>query len=116
MSSTTNATAETTVPQLPHHKVKVKIKPGQRSCNEKNEKGKLCAGHLKRWFYTADVREQACGDVERALGPDAVLYRCEHCKTLYFPHPDEPHGINVAGAGRLSVFGLTVPSKDNKDK
>ena len=39
--------------QLPKHKVKYK-KPLQRACNEANEKGKLCGGHLKRWFYTAD--------------------------------------------------------------
>ena len=116
MSSTANTTAEPAVPQLPHHKVKVKIKPGQRACSEKNEKGKLCAGHLKRWFYAVDALERACGDVETTFGPDAVLYRCEHCKTLYLPHHEEPRGINVAGTGQLSVFGLTVPSKESKDK
>ena len=30
-------------------KVKTR-KPKQGACDEKNEKGKLCAGHLKRWF------------------------------------------------------------------
>jgi hypothetical protein len=55
--------------QLPHHKVKIK-KAGQRACNEKNEKGKFCGGHLKRWFYTTDVIEQACGDAEKAWGPE----------------------------------------------
>ena len=58
-----------TVPQLPNHKVKVKMNL-QRSCNEKDEKGKLCAGHLKRWFYTSDILEQECGDVEKAYGRD----------------------------------------------
>ncbi len=54
-----------------------------RACNEKNDKGKLCAGHLKRWFgYGPEV-------VER-FGKDAEIYRCEHCKTLYLPNPDEP--------------------------
>ena len=99
------------VPQLPNHKVKIK-KPGQRSCNEKNAKGKLCGGHLKRWYYAADVLEQACGDVEKAYGPDAEIYRCEHCKTLYLPNPEEPHGLNVAGRGQISVFGLTIPGKN----
>ncbi len=101
------------VQQLPHHKVKVK-KPLQRSCNEKDEKGKLCAGHLKRWFYTADVLERACGDVERAYGNDAELYRCEHCKTIYLPNPQDPRGTNVAGRGMVSTFGLTVPPKESK--
>ena len=44
------APSQEAVPQLPHHKVKIK-KPLQRSCNEKDAKGKLCGGHLKRWFY-----------------------------------------------------------------
>ena len=96
--------------QLPHHKVKIK-KAGQRACNEKNEKGKFCGGHLKRWFYTADVIEQACGDAEKAWGPDAEVYRCEHCETLYLPHPGEAV-VNVAGQGQISVFGLTLPPKE----
>jgi len=97
--------------QLPHHKVKIK-KAGQRACNEKNEKGKFCGGHLKRWFYTADVVEQTCGDAEKAWGPDAEVYRCEHCKTLYWPHPEEA-AVNVAGQGQISVFGLTLPPKES---
>jgi hypothetical protein len=95
--------------QLPHHKVKIK-KAGQRACNEKNDKGKFCGGHLKRWFYTTDVVEQACGDAEKAWGPNAEVYRCEHCKTLYLPAPADAK-INVAGPGIVSVFGLTLPPK-----
>jgi len=99
-----------TPPQLPQHKVKIK-KAGQRACNEKNEKGKFCGGHLKRWFYTTDVIEQACGDAEKAWGPDAEVYRCEHCQTLYLPNPAEAK-VNVAGQGMISVFGLTLPPKE----
>lgn len=106
--ATTDAAAS--VAQLPHHKVKIK-KPGQRSCNEKNEKGKFCGGHLKRWFYTDDVVEQECGDAEKAWGPDAEVYRCEHCKTLYLPNPEDA-ALNVAGKGRTSIFGLTIPGKE----
>src|SRR5712675_1047734 len=94
-----------TVAQLPHHKVKIK-KAGQRACNEKNEKGKFCGGHLKRWSYSTDVIEQACGDAEKAWGRNAEVYRCEHCKTLYLPNPSEAV-VNVAGQGQISVFGLT---------
>ncbi len=97
------------VPQLPHHRVKIK-KPLQRSCNEKDDKGKICGGHLKRWFYSADSVEQACGDMEQAYGKDAEVYRCEYCKTLYLPSPEDPKQ-NVAGRGRVSVFGLTVTEK-----
>ncbi len=104
---------EPTLTQLPNHKVKIK-KPLQRSCNEKDEKGKICAGHLKRWFYTADVKEQACGDVEKTYGRNAEVYRCEFCKTLYLPNPEDPRGLNVAGQGQISVFGLTIPPKETK--
>ena len=109
-TSEVTASGSQNVPQLPNHKVKVK-KAGQRACNEKNEKGKFCGGHLKRWFYTTDVLEQACGDAEKAWGRDAEVYRCEHCKTLYLPNPGEAK-VNVAGQGMISVFGLTLPPKE----
>lgn len=52
-----------------------------RACNEKNEKGQLCCGHLKRWFtYGSEIR-QKFGD---------EVYRCERCKTIYLPNPDDP--------------------------
>jgi len=101
------------VQQLPKHKVKMK-KAGQRACNEKDEKGKICGGHLKRWFYTADVLERECGDIEKAWGADREVYRCEICRTLYLPNPGDWQGKNVAGEGQLSVFGLTVPPKEEK--
>ena len=98
------------VPQLPNHKVKVK-KAGQRACNEKNEKGKFCGGHLKLWAYWTDAVEQECGDVAKAYGPKAEIYRCENCKTLYLPTPGDTQ-TNVAGKGMISVFGLTLPPKE----
>ena len=51
-------------------------------CNEKDDKGKLCAGHLKRWYFFGD-------EVKRKFGADAEVYRCEHCKTLYLPNKEE---------------------------
>ena len=54
----------------------------QRACGEKDAKGKLCAGHLKRWYFFGD-------DVIAKFGPDAEIYRCENCKTLYLPNPEE---------------------------
>jgi len=102
-------------PQLAKHKVKFKM-PFQRACNEKDEKGKLCGGHLKRWFYMVDALEQACGDVRQAWGDKAEVYRCEHCRTLYLPNPEEPKGRNVAGIGKPSVFGLTVAGKGGEEK
>ena len=53
-----------------------------RACSEKNEKGKLCAGHLKRWYFFGE-------EVSGKYGKDAEVYRCEKCKTLYLPNPEE---------------------------
>ena len=58
-----------------------------------------------------DVVERECGDVEKAWGPNAEVYRCENCKALYLPTPGESK-INVAGTGMISVFGLTLPPKE----
>jgi len=58
-------------------RIKVK-KPGQRACDEKGDKGKLCVGHLKRWYTPAE-------EVVRELGKGAEVYRCERCHTLYRP-------------------------------
>ena len=55
-------------------------KPKQRACDEKNAKGKLCGGHLKRWYdYPKEI--------EALIGAAAEIYRCEFCKTLYRPDP-----------------------------
>jgi hypothetical protein len=62
-------------------KVKRRV-PRQRACNEKDAKGKLCAGHLKRWYFFGD-------EVKQKFGPDVEIYRCEHCHTLYLPNPEE---------------------------
>jgi hypothetical protein len=69
-------------------KIKVR-KPRQRSCDEKDAKGKLCAGHLKRWYdYPKEVQVK--------IGKDAEIYRCEFCKTLYKPDPKQmPHSFTL---------------------
>jgi hypothetical protein len=70
----TDAPAASTTP-----KVKTRL-PYQRSCNEKDAKGKLCAGHLKRWYgYGEDIKKQ--------IGENDEVYRCEHCHTIYLPAP-----------------------------
>lgn len=61
-------------------KVKERI-PRMRACDERNEKGKACMGHLKRFFGYGPELQARFGD---------EIYRCERCKTLYLPHPGEP--------------------------
>ena len=79
---------ETTLEAVATPKVKTR-KPKQRACDEKDAKGKLCAGHLKHWFdYPAEI--------EKLVGPGAEIYRCEFCKTLYRPDPQQqPNSYTV---------------------
>src|ERR1700689_4721640 len=75
--------AEAAAPAPAEEKIKIKVrKHKQRSCDEKNEKGKLCAGHLKRWYdYPKEV--------EALVGRNAEISRCEFCQTLYRPDPQQ---------------------------
>ena len=84
------ATAAPAVAEAAPQEIKVKVrKPRQRSCDEKDAKGKLCAGHLKRWYdYPRNVQDK--------IGKEAEIYRCEFCKTLYKPDPKQmPHSFTL---------------------
>jgi hypothetical protein len=74
--------------KAPAPKVKTR-KPKQRACDEKDAKGKLCGGHLKRWF-------ECPPELEAVVGKGAEIYRCEFCKTLYRPDPKQlPNSYTV---------------------
>lgn len=70
---TTMATTETIA-------VPKRITNAQTVCNEKNEKGKLCNGHLKQ-LRTAGEPAQV------HLRGDDVLFKCQTCGTLYMGPP-----------------------------
>ncbi|HZI20209.1 MAG TPA: hypothetical protein VEY09_16615 [Pyrinomonadaceae bacterium] len=53
--------------------------PGQTVCNERNEKGKLCNGHLKQ------LNTQHAAEV--FLRGDDALHRCQTCGALYSGPP-----------------------------
>jgi chemotaxis protein histidine kinase CheA len=57
-----------------------KITNAQTVCNEKNEKGKLCNGHLKQVHTGGEEAEQH-------LRGDDVLFKCQFCGTLYMGPP-----------------------------
>jgi uncharacterized protein YbaR (Trm112 family) len=80
------ASAETPAPAAP--KIKTK-KRTQRACDEKDEKGKLCCGHLKRWYdYPKEI--------EALVGKKAEVYRCEFCQTIYKPDRSKmPHSYTL---------------------
>ncbi|HVF88013.1 MAG TPA: hypothetical protein VM866_10505 [Pyrinomonadaceae bacterium] len=57
-----------------------KIVNAQTVCNEKNEKGKLCNGHLKQLRTGGE-------EAEEHLRGDDVLFKCQTCGTLYMGPP-----------------------------
>lgn len=83
------AAAVVTEPEAPAEpKVKAK-KATQRACDEKDAKGKLCCGHLKRWYdYPKEI--------EALVGAKAEVYRCEFCQTIYKPDLSKtPHSYTL---------------------
>ena len=77
----TQATPATESDAQASPKIKVR-KLRQRACDEKDEKGKVCCGHLKRWYdYPKEI--------EALAGANAEVYRCENCKVLYKPDAAE---------------------------
>ncbi|HEU4767502.1 MAG TPA: hypothetical protein VFS77_09000 [Pyrinomonadaceae bacterium] len=66
------ATAATSVPK--------RITNAQTVCNEKNEKGKLCNGHLKQLRTAGE-------SAKIHLRGDDVLFKCQTCGALYMGPP-----------------------------
>jgi len=86
--------------------------PGQTVCNEKNEKGKLCNGHLKQ----IDTKHAA----EVFLRGDDTLHRCQACGALYsgppLGHVRDPRKqrryVERDLAAILRAAGGTLPAYD----
>ena len=57
-----------------------RITNAQTVCNERNEKGKLCNGHLKQLRTAGEA-------AEIHLRGDDVLFKCQTCGTLYMGPP-----------------------------
>jgi hypothetical protein len=80
--------------------IKIKDKkPGQRACDEKDEKGKMCVGHLKQWNAPS-------AEAIQAAGPGAELYRCERCHAIYRPVAADDSSARLRFAKQpVSVLG-----------
>jgi hypothetical protein len=84
--------------------------PGQTVCNEKNEKGKLCNGHLKQ-LNTQHPSQSF-------LRGDDVLYACQACGALYMGPPmghvrdprKQRRYVESDLAAILSAAGGTLPA------
>ena len=87
-----------------------RITNAQTVCNEKNEKGKLCNGHLKQLRTAGEPAEVH-------LRGDDVLFKCQTCGTLYMGPPlghvsDPNKQVRVVEAeltALLQAAGGTLP-------
>lgn len=120
MSSETNEAVARRAPteqQESKPGVPKRFAPGQTVCNEKNEKGKLCNGHLKQ----LNTQHPA----ESFLRGDDVLYGCQACGALYMGppmgHVRDPRkqrryvesdlaAILQAAGGTLPVYNYPTPA------
>ncbi|HEY0080509.1 MAG TPA: hypothetical protein VGB73_18030 [Pyrinomonadaceae bacterium] len=88
-----------------------KIVNAQTVCNEKNEKGKLCNGHLKQLRTGGETAEI------HLRGTD-VLFKCQTCGTLYMGPPlghvrdpqKQRRVVETELAALLQAAGGTLPA------
>jgi len=95
-----------------------KFAVGQTVCNERNEKGKLCNGHLKQLRTGGE-------EAKEHLGGSDALYQCQTCGALYTGPPlghlrdpqkqsrfvqKELAAILQAAGGTLPVFTKSAAS------
>ena len=118
MSSESNPTSEAVAKQAPTEQqeskpgVPKRFAPGQTVCNEKNEKGKLCNGHLK------ELNTQHPSEL--FLRGDDVLHRCQTCGALYMGPPmghvrdprKQSRYVERDLAAILQAAGGTLPAYD----
>src|SRR5436309_7497783 len=87
-----------------------RITNAQTVCNERNEKNKLCNGHLKQ-LKTAGERSEV------HLRGDDVLFKCQICGTLYMGPPlghvrdpeKQSRFVEAELAAVLQAAGGTLP-------
>ena len=110
-ASNKSATAQAQAP------VPKKIVNAQTVCNEKNEKGKLCNGHLKQLQTVGEPSEVH-------LRGDDVLFKCQACGTLYMGPPlghvrdpfKQQRFVENELAAILQAAGGTLPAIVKNDK
>ncbi|HVF50142.1 MAG TPA: hypothetical protein VNA19_08650 [Pyrinomonadaceae bacterium] len=88
-----------------------KIVNAQTVCNERNEKGKLCNGHIKQLRTGGE-------DAEEHLRGEEVLFKCQSCGALYtgppLGHVRDPQKqrrvVETELAALLRAAGGTLPA------
>jgi len=105
-TTSANQTPSTATPAA----VPKRIVNAQTVCNEKNEKGKLCNGHLKQLRTAGEA-------AEIHLRGDDVLSKCQTCGTFYMGpplgHVRDPHKqsrfVEAELTALLQAAGGTLP-------
>ena len=80
MPAEVTAAKDATAPVVTSPPVPKRITNAQTVCNERNEKNKLCNGHLKQLKTAGEAAEVH-------LRGDDVLYKCHACGTIYMGPP-----------------------------
>ncbi|HKR01099.1 MAG TPA: hypothetical protein VJT09_10525 [Pyrinomonadaceae bacterium] len=107
----TSAPNAASAPATKEPGVPKKITNAQTVCNVKNEKGKLCNGHLKQLRTGGE-------EAEVHLRGDDVLYKCQSCGTLYMGPPlghvrdplKQQRFVELELSALLQAAGGTLPA------
>jgi len=109
--------AEVTVTTAPTPVVPKRITNAQTVCNERNEKNKLCNGHLKQLKTAGEAAEVH-------LRGDDVLFKCHLCGTLYMGPPlghvrdpeKQTRFVEAELSALLQAAGGTLPVIEKNEK
>src|SRR5262245_17157172 len=109
--------AEVTVATTPVPPVPKRITNAQTVCNERNEKNKLCNGHLKQLKTAGEAAEVH-------LRGDDVLFKCHACGALYMGPPlghvrdpeKQKRFVEAELSALLQAAGGTLPVIEKNEK
>jgi hypothetical protein len=110
-ANATETPIEATAPTGEQPGVPKKITNAQTVCNVKNEKGKLCNGHLKQLRTGGE-------EAEVHLRGDDVLFKCQACGALYMGPPlghlrdpfKQQRFVEMELSALLQAAGGTLPA------
>lgn len=117
MSANVTSPKDATAPLVASPPVPKRITNAQTVCNERNEKNKLCNGHLKQLKTAGEAAEVH-------LRGDDALFKCHLCGTLYMGPPQghvrdpdkQKRFVEAELSALLQAVGGTLPVIKKNDK
>jgi len=117
MSANVNSAPDAISPAVPSPAVPKRITNAQTVCNERNEKNKLCNGHLKQLKTAGQAAEVH-------LRGDDVLFQCHACGAMYMAPPlghvrdpdKQKRFVEAELSALLQAAGGTLPVIKKNDK